>query len=100
MTEVAQLGAAHHPDFMALAAHGTRPSVPSQAEQAACSKQISLGIERRVDELIERIRPNKASDTRRKIASDYVKGLIRGCFSPVEKVRPTRTSRTADLPIS
>ena len=96
-TKAAQLGAAHRPDFMALAAHGTRPSVPSQAEQAVSSKQTSLGIERRVDELIERIRPNKASDTRRKIVSDYVKGLIRGCFSPVEKVRPVCISETAKL---
>lgn len=88
----------HGLDFMALAAHGTRPSVPSQAEQAASSKQISLGIERRVDELIERIRPNKASDTRRKIASDYVKGLIRGCFSPVEKVWPASIPETESIP--
>ena len=84
---------------MALAAHGTRPSVPSQAEQAVSSKHTSLGIERRVDELIERIRPNKASDTRRKIASDFVKGLIRGCFSPVEKVRPVCIPASANLPI-
>lgn len=59
--------------------------MPSQ--QAAGSKDPSLGIERRVDELIERIRPNKASDTRRKIVSDYVKSHIRGCFSPIEEVR-------------
>ena len=67
---------------MALAAR--RPSV--HAEQAASGKQATLGIERRVDELIERIRPNKASDTRRRIVSDYVKSLIKGCFSPVEEV--------------
>ena len=84
---------------MALAAHGTRPPVPSQTEQAANGKQASLGIERRVDELIERIRPNKASDTRRKIVSDYVKSLIRECFSPAEEVRAVNMSEAASLPI-
>lgn len=76
------------PDHIALIAvlcpWGMQASrhAPLKAE----AQQNLVALEERVEELVQKIKPNHLSDKRRTEVSNYVKDLIKRCFLPEQQV--------------
>ncbi|KAK9916995.1 hypothetical protein WJX75_009637 [Coccomyxa subellipsoidea] len=56
------------------------------ANLKAEAPQNLVSVEERVEELVQRIKPNHISDRRRKEVGSYVKDLIKRCFLPAQQV--------------
>ena len=56
------------------------------ASLKAEAPQNLVSLEERVEELVQRIKPNHLSDRRRKEVGNYVKDLIKRCFLPAQQV--------------
>ena len=52
----------------------------------ADAPQNLAAVEERVEELVQKIKPNHLSDKRRKEVGNYVKDLIKKCFPPAQQV--------------
>ena len=67
---------------MALkSSQGTPRAKSSAAQPAQHNSTAWSALEARVEELVHRIKPSQSSDYRRCSVSNYVKSLIKKCFS-------------------
>jgi hypothetical protein len=76
-------------------AHAARPEGSERAGAIPPERWVLL--EARVDQLLQRIRPNQHSEARRVRVADYVRGLVNRCF----KLEARASARVASArPIS